>query len=245
MLPRDTLEKLEEMSQPVATEINGNYFILRKDGFTQIREEIDSPSALTLYSLDALVFLIKSEALALFYSLPVYIEAEAHDKVTCFLPLAVSGRFHRSVIYTSIAKDVPGWDVDRELPYEEALIAVRTRFQHSEDTEYLLRLLSDISNGAKVTYANNGIATTVITQKGIALQSGEAIKPIISLKPYRTFQEIDQPASEFHIRVSERGIRFIEADGSMWKLAARKAAVEYLRNRLADEVEDGRVYVML
>jgi hypothetical protein len=243
MLPRDTLEKLEEMSQPTVMEIKDNSYIIRADGFTQIREEIDTPDTLTLYSLEALVFLVKTEALALLDKAPVYIEAIAHDQVSCFLPISASGRYYRALLYTSVAKDVPGWNVDKELPYEEALIAVRTRFQQSPDTEYLLRLLSEVSNGAKVTFANNGIATTVITQKGVALQSGEAIKPIVSLRPYRTFQEIAQPASEFHIRISERGIRFIEADGGMWKLNARADIVNFLRCRFEDEGE--RVYVVL
>mgnify|MGYP006990173511 CR=1 FL=1 len=49
-------------------------------------------------------------------------------------------------------------------------IAMRTRFQETTDTIYALKLLSDICCGAKVVYNDNGIATTVTTQKGVALQ---------------------------------------------------------------------------
>lgn len=97
------------------------------------------------------------------------------------------------------------------MPFEEALIALRTRFQPTADTEYALKLLSDITTGSKVTYNDNGVATSVVTKKGIDLQSNASIRPIIKLRPYRTFQEVEQPESQFLIRINERNISFIEA----------------------------------
>lgn len=125
------------------------------------------------------------------------------------------------------------------------MIALRTRFEHTTDTDYALKLLSEITTGAKVTFNDNGIATTVVTQKGIALQGNESIRPIITLKPFRTFQEVEQPSSEFLIRITDRGIKFIEADGGMWRLAARKIIKAWLENALAVEVENGSVVVAL
>lgn len=37
-----------------------------------------------------------------------------------------------------------------------------------------MKLVSDISLGAKVIYNDNGIATTITTQKGVALQTMNA-----------------------------------------------------------------------
>lgn len=70
-------------------------------------------------------------------------------------------------------------------------------------------------------------------------------RPIINLRPYRTFQELEQPASDFLIRLDERYIRFIEADGGMWKLEARKAIKEYLEKELAELIADRVVVVAL
>ena len=47
------------------------------------------------------------------------------------------------------------------------------------------------------------------------------------------------------IRVSERGITFVEADGGMWKLAARKTVRDYLAEKLAPEIEAGLVAIAL
>ena len=96
-----------------------------------------------------------------------------------------------------------------------------------------------------MTYNDNGIATSVITQKGVALQGSEVIRPLVKLKPYRTFQEVEQPEGLFLIRVDERGISFIEADGGMWKLRARQIVKEYLEKELGELVEKGKVSIAL
>ena len=46
----------------------------------------------------------------------------------------------------------------------------------------------------------------------------------MKLRPYRTFKEIDQPESQFLLRLNENGnIGLFEADGGMWKLEAKKS----------------------
>ena len=60
-------------------------------------------------------------------------------------------------------------------------------FRITQDAEYALKLLSDITTGSKVTYNDNGIATSVVTKTVVALQTNESIRPIVSLRPYRTF----------------------------------------------------------
>lgn len=121
----------------------------------------------------------------------------------------------------------------------------RTRFQDTPDALYAMNLLSDISCGAKVVYNDNGIATTVTTQKGVALQSNAQIKPLVKLKPYRTFQEVEQPESIFLIRLNERGISFTEADGGMWKLSARETVKSFLEDKLSALIEQGSVFIAL
>ena len=140
---------------------------------------------------------------------------------------------------------VPGWDAETKLTFERAAVALQTRFQDSEDRAYTLQLLSQITTGAKITYNDIGVATTIVTQKGVSLQANATIRPLVRLRPYRTFQEIEQPLGLFLIRIDERGISFVEADGGMWKLEARKTIKEYLEEHLADEIEAGRVTVML
>lgn len=59
------------------------------------------------------------------------------------------------------------------------------------------------------------------------------------------FQEVEQPESQFLIRINERNISFIEADGGMWKLSARNTVKKYLEKALESEIQSGHVVVVL
>lgn len=238
------IETILGISKPEIREIDGRQFVISYSGAKEVRPTIDAAEPLDLHSLDALVKLVKTEALAK-YKAPVYLTIPTHEKVQCFLRPDSEKRENRQFLYFASAVDVPGWEGATTLKFEEAMIAIRTRFQETPDSQYALKLLSDITTGSKVTYNDNGIATSVVTKTGVALQSNEAIRPIVTLRPYRTFQEVEQPASPFLIRINERGINFVEADGGMWKLQARRTVKEYLDQAFEAEIESGVVVVAL
>lgn len=243
------IEKIAELANPVIQEIEGRTFAITPDGeANEIRPTLDAPCSIRLNSLDSLVKMMKTEALD-FYSAtpqhPLYITIPTHDTLLCFTQPDETRRYDRLTLYEVKASDVPGWEKETTLKFEEAMIAVRTRFQDTADAAYTLKLLSDITTGSKVTYSDNGIATSVVTKTGVALQTNEAIRPIVTLKPYRTFQEVEQPASQFLIRITERGIAFVEADGGMWKLTARLTIKKFIEEALADEIGAGTVVVAL
>ena len=241
---KEFIEHIQKTTQPLIQEVEGKSFCITSDGdVSEIRPIIDHPDTLPLHSLDALVKLIKTEAVSICKTL--YITIPDHLTVDCFTNPAAQERYFRQFFYQAKATDVPGWESKQELGFEEAQIAMRTRFQETIDIAYLQKLLSEISTGAKVTLNDNGVATSVVTQKGVALQSNEAIRPIVSLRPYRTFQEVVQPESPFLIRVNERRIAFIEADGGMWKLKARETVKAFLEDKLSDEITQGSVVIAL
>lgn len=241
---KEFIEHIQRTTQPQTVEKDGATFVVYAgEAPHQLRPAIDCPDTLPLNSLDALVKLVQTEAVNV--ERPLYITVPDHLTVRCFGSPHVSGRYIRQTYYTANATDVPGWGEKVQLGFEEAQIALRTRFQETPDTLYAMKLLSDISCGAKVIYNDNGIATTVTTQKGVALQTNEQIKPLIKLKPYRTFQEVEQPESIFLIRLTDRGIVFTEADGGMWKLKARETVALFLADRLKSEVDAGQVIVAL
>ena len=242
---KEAIEKIIEVSQPIVKEIDGKTYVVDHNGnFFEVTEETYSLSTITLSSLDSLVKMVKTEALVLFQS-PIYITIPTHMQVQCFSHPDTTKRFERRFFYEVRATDVPGWESNTSLKFDEAMIALRTRFQESPDATYALKLLSDITTGSKVTYSDNGVATSIVTKTGVALQTNESIRPIVVLKPYRTFQEVEQPASQFLIRINERGINFVEADGGMWKFIARNTIKKYLEDFFKDEIEKGNVVITL
>ena len=243
---RAFIQHIQETTRPQIVQVEGETFSVSAQESCQLRPELDCPDTLPLQSLDALVRLVQTEAGVLAgEGEPLYITVPDHLTVRCFGRPDYGMRCHRQVWYETRAVDVPGWGEKVSLGFEEAQIALRTRFQETADTPYVQKLLSEISCGAKIVYNDNGIATTITTQKGVALQSNECIRPIVTLRPYRTFQEVEQPESIFLIRVSDRGISFTEADGGMWKLRARETVKAWLEGRLQAETEAGKVIIAL
>lgn len=151
----------------------------------------------------------------------------------------------RALIYTATPGDIPGFQ-DGYRDYETAMIELRSKFAPSEDIEYLLGLLSRITDENSVTTEDNGVTQAVQVNKGVALKGRETIRPIVRLRPYRTFYEVDQPESEFLVRVADGGrIGLFEADGGAWKMVARKRIRDYFDYELADLIADGKVVATL
>lgn len=242
---KEAIEKIQSMATPQVLNCNGKQVIISYDGsYNEIATDLEEVQSINLTSLDAVVQFVRTEAVHMTDSI-LYLTIPTHERVHCFTSPDSEKCNHRTFFYAANATDVPGWEANMKMGFEEAQIALRTRFQETPDSLYAQKLLSDICTGSQVTFNDNGIATTVTTTKGVALQSKESIRPIVNLRPYRTFQEIDQPVSEFLIRLSDRYISFIEADGGMWKLTARKSIKEYLKTHLSDLIEQERVVVTL
>lgn len=240
---KEAIEKILDIATPTILDREDGTFAVSADNVMQIRPELDLPETINLTSLDALVKLVRTEATKA--ESPLYITIPSHLSVTCFGQPNKALREHRQTYYVVNATDVPGWDDRKDLPFEQAAVALQTRFQEGGDREYTLRLLSQITTGAKVTYNDIGVATTIVTSKGVSLQENSQIRPLVRLRPYRTFQEITQPEGLFLIRINERGITFTEADGGMWKLEARKTIAKYLEDGLEDLVQSGSVVIAL
>lgn len=103
-----------------------------------------------------------------------------------------------------------------------------------------------ISTSLFITADENGVSQSVTVRKGVALAGTEQVKPIVKLRPYRTFQELMQPESDFLLRVRDGNeIGLFEADGGMWKLDARQSIKYHLEMLLKDLIDDGIVVVML
>lgn len=244
---KEAIEKIVSLAGPKTFTADGHTYIADDDVvFMEVLPDFHAPETIALRSLDAVVKMVKTEALRQEGEDPVYITVPTHLKVEVFRrPLGEDERYFRPVLYQAEAADVPGWEQSVKLPFDQAAVALQTRFQEGGDREYTIDLLSMISTGAKVTYNDTGVATNVVVSKGVVLQENTQIRPVVELRPYRTFQEVEQPLGRFLIRIDERGITFTEADGGMWKLTARQTVAAWLTEQLQAEVDAGQVVVAL
>lgn len=97
-----------------------------------------------------------------------------------------------------------------------------------------------MESGSLAEYGDDGVSQKATVKTGIA-SKGEALVPNpVTLMPYRTFVEVDQPISNFIFRMKEdkysKGIQcaLYEADGGAWKIEAMENIKIYLVNELAE-----------
>ena len=191
--------------------------------------------------LDSIVKLIRNE-LEMLEALPVYIRVDGAEAVSVFTSYAAY--MDRDSLYSATC-DVPGfWEGFREP--EQAIIELRSKFAPDEGVNYLLDLLSRINKENGVTTRDNGVSQEVEARSGISLKQMVQVKPRVTLCPYRTFLEVNQPESEFILRLDEDGnVGLFEADGGMWKMEAKRRISAYFEENLAAEIEAGKVVVMM
>lgn len=246
---KEFIAHIQKTTQPLVQQIDGSTFTINGDGTArEILPSIHHPDTLALHSLDALVKLVQTEAIKMADAAalaPLYITIPDHLTVRCFGRPDPDARYFRQVYYEAKATDVPGFR-DGFRDQEKAIIELRSRFAPGEGVDYLLDLLSRISKENGVITNDNGISQTVEARHGVALKTTVQVRPRVSLRPFRTFQEVEQPESEFLLRLDEDGnIGLFEADGGMWKLTARQTVKAFLEERLSDLVSSGNVYIAL
>ena len=241
---KEFIAHIQKTTQPLIQQIGGSTFAISGNGdVEEILPAVYHPDTLPLHSLEALVKMVQTEAANM--DTPLYITIPNHLTVHCFGQPDADARYFRQVYYEAKATDVPGFQ-DGFREFEKAIIELRSRFAHGEGVDYLLDLLSRISKDSGVTTSDNGISQTVEARQGVVLKANVQVKPRVPLRPFRTFQEVEQPESEFLVRLDEEGnFGLFEADGGMWKLAARQTVKAFLEENLADLVAAGAVYIAL
>lgn len=220
-------------------DIHGDTYSDRE--LVRVAPHIDRPARISVSSLDSIVQLVCHE-LDMFTNLPVFIRAEDARAVSVFT--TYDDVMARDNLYRAEC-DVPGFrDGFRE--YEAAIIELRSRFVPGPGVDYLLDLLSRISKDNGVTTSDNGVSQTVEARQGVSLKTMVAVKPRVALRPYRTFLEVEQPESEFLLRLDDNGnVGLFEADGGMWRQTAKASILDYFEARLSDEIKAGKVVVMM
>lgn len=140
---------------------------------------------------------------------------------------------------------VPNFNYDRFLDTEELIIALQSRFTKTKDRDLLLKVVGNIKEENVRQTGDTGISQAVTIKTGVASADAVLVPNPVTLAPYRTFLEVEQPASDFIFRMKDgpRGAIF-EADGGAWRNQAIANVREYLVTELALEVDSGRITII-
>ena len=236
-MDRTAIEKIVELGAPNITEINGY-------GYTdKPLSVVKNPtvSTITFHTLDGLVNTLKEEYSD--FNGPLIVDIYDEKTVMVYAAINLNDR-QREEPY-AVSAELISIPFNQMLDYEMMMITLKSKFVETPELLETVKLLGTITEENSAQLSDDGFTQSVVVRKGIAMKEGKVVKPIVRLKPYRTFNEVDQPESEFLLRFFEGGsVALYEADGGAWKLQARRNVAEYLKNALADLIESREIIVV-
>lgn len=169
---------------------------------------------------------------------------QVFDEKTVFLKgvLDFEGGRETLVIAEAI---IPSFRYGAFLNTEELIIAFQSKFTKSDDRDLLLKVVGNVKEENVRETGDNGISQAVTIKTGIASAADVLVPNPVTLSPYRTFLEVEQPASDFIFRMKDGPVGAVfEADGGAWRNQAIANVRDFLKVELAAEIEAGRITII-
>lgn len=194
------------------------------------------PETLIVYSLSGIVDYVKKNIDKLEMD-KLMIHVVNHERVDLITDVH-GAKNERNTLVTAML-DCNSFNFDRYYNQEDFVIKVLSMFEETEDKNLVIHYVAKVDTSKVVSVEDNGINQFAEIKMGTrsGRTEGETLKPIVSLKPYRTFREVEQPESKFLFRIKDNGgasAALFEADGGVWKGNARLNIATFFKDNLKD-----------
>ena len=120
---------------------------------------------------------------------------------------------------------------------ERMMIDLQANFQENEELKLVLKAVGNIEKRNGQEYSDDGVSQVATMKTGIATKSDVIVPNPVELIPYRTFQEVEQPASKFVFRIGDKEVpafKIVEGERGIWKNEAVSNIKSFLLERLSD-----------
>ena len=191
------------------------------------------PDPLRVKTLTAIVDYLKSNVDSLgFSNLICHIESPASVKIYSGL----LGDFNERDLYIEANLEQLQLKFNTYLSGETFNVLLQSCFldypddvTKATDRGLVLAYCSSVREVAEGVTLDDGVTQAVTVKKGIAAVENVTLPNPVTLRPYRTFTEVEQPASQFVFRAAE-GPEFmlVEADGGAWKSEAMQNIKKFM-----------------
>jgi hypothetical protein len=120
-------------------------------------------------------------------------------------------------------------------------INLRSMFVQTPDLDELVAVAGNIAKVSELKQEDDGFSQSVSAKNGQVMVKTVTLKPRVTLKPFRTFLEVEQPSGDYIFRVQYDEMKgntcaLFEADAGRWKLTAMNTIKDYLTNAVRGSV---------
>lgn len=219
---REFVDRVLELAGPKTVMLDGRAYASQRENLTVIAPP-DSVRTMNLQTLTGFVDAIRAEVDGLLA--PEWVIVVEDHRTVSLVSLVTDLYGRRETLLTAKLTDGELFPFGRFHHREEFVIGLQSRFIQDEAVVELLRLASTLEASTVQLSEDDGISQRTTVKQGVALKTVEKVKGRVRLTPYRTFREVDQPASEFVFRLRSTDgevpqCALFEADGAKWKLDA-------------------------
>lgn len=238
---KEALEYIVGLSKPTISEINGRKY---SDRILYDYQEEKTAAPLSVHTLTAIIDYITSGADEC---------AESDDSMDRRFVIHVAD-YDRVYLYRELNNDkvreclieaelsAPSFPFGRWMDMETFIINMQTHFTPDGDRDKLIQLAGTVTAEQGITVADDGMTQQVTARSGISLVQQVSVPNPVELAPFRTFTEIEQPASPFVFRMRRDGdtimAALFAADADAWKREAILNIRDYFSVELPDEMRD-------
>lgn len=243
-LTREFLEKVAEMAQPNTLTEGIRTFVDKP--MHMLVDEIAADTPLHTNSLSSVADYIKSnadfDALASDGRKIIHVE----DEKTVWLYTEMNSFKKRSALLLASAW-VSSFPFGQWLSLENFIISVQANFVTDEHRDELLSFVATVKQDTGVEQQDDGVTQKVTTRSGVSLSRTSKVPNPITLRPFRTFSEVEQPESAFVFRIKAEegcGVKaaLFAADGDAWRHDAILKIRDYFQTHVI--AEDDSVIVL-
>lgn len=226
---KEALEYIVGLKTPVITEIDGNTYSdkpLNRIGYVPYAKTIG------MKTLTSLVEYIKANIDSMSEKMIVHVISltEVH------LYSSLDADRKREYL-VEVNAELPDFRFGSFIDHENFVIALQSKFVPNEDRDLVLKFAGTVEDGTVAEYGDDGVTQKATIKTGVASKADAVVPNPVNLIPYRTFLEVQQPASDFIFRMkSSCGVQcaIFEADGGAWKNEAMSRIKNYLALELSE-----------
>jgi hypothetical protein len=221
---KEAIEKIIELDEIRTYEMDGRIYTRNRDQLQPLikPEEVD-PVPLEVCNLRSFIkyLVINPDGLDLDW-LTIYV-VDAFN-VHLIGPLQESN-CNRRFTYLAAHVEPCFFKFNQFLELEDFVISLQANFQRTAELGAVVHMLANLANENIRQNIDDGFTQSLQIKDGLTTKAEVKVQNPITLIPFRTFREVEQPAGEFILRLKGRGDRaplvcLTVADGNAWQLQA-------------------------
>ena len=229
---KEAIEKIESMASAVVTHVVGTRTYSSKPIHPVLEP---SPKALSITTLTGLRDYLKADVDTLSPT-ELIIHVFDYENVALISRLLEPWQTRDTLI--AVKCDNLKFPFGQFMDVENFIIRLQSQFVQDEATATILKIVGNVTDSVVKQFNDDGVTQQATVKAGVSRVENIAVPNPVTLAPFRTFLEIEQPASKFVFRMRSGNeapaCALFEADGGTWKNTATLRIKEWLADQIKD-----------